>query len=248
MRSVLRWLLFPLGLALFLTAFVSQEGMVLSGQLQPTITPTFDFDRLAEPTLPIEPAQADLGAQDYWLNCMACHGDQGQGLTQEFRMLYPPEDQNCWTSGCHGTRPYENGFTLPTAVPVVVGAGDFNKFGNAAGLHAFLSQTMPWHKPGSLNEETYWRLTAFLLRENGFENSYTELGPDNAQFISLGGVGTVMPASPEAPISTLQPSNFSGTSGLGHLPTDQRENLLIVVTLGVLFALGAGIYFWRRKL
>ncbi|MGH2538884.1 MAG: hypothetical protein ACRDHL_15955, partial [Candidatus Promineifilaceae bacterium] len=71
------------------------------------------LDRLASPT-PAGHAQSDSGAQLYWLHCQPCHGDQGQGLTDEWRAQYPPEEQNCWQSGCHGPRPYEEGFSLPT--------------------------------------------------------------------------------------------------------------------------------------
>lgn len=132
---------------------------------QPTPSPV--SDRLAEPTLPPDPSQADEGAQLYWLYCMPCHGDRGQGLTAEFRALYPPEEQNCWQSGCHGDRPYENGWTLPRYVPPLIGPGRLARFETAAGLQAYLRAAMPWHAPGSLDDETYWKITAYLLRENG---------------------------------------------------------------------------------
>jgi len=47
---------------------------------RPTPTP----DRLAPPPTVASPAQADVGAQVYWLNCQPCHGDRGQGLTDEW--------------------------------------------------------------------------------------------------------------------------------------------------------------------
>src|SRR5688572_23546779 len=61
--------------------------------LTPAVTPT--IDRLAAPPTVENPNQADEGAQLYWLHCLPCHGDQGQGLTDEWRAQYPPEDQNC---------------------------------------------------------------------------------------------------------------------------------------------------------
>jgi hypothetical protein len=196
MRKGLRWLLFPLGAALLLATVAFQEGIALSSQAAQGQQATATFipsDRLAEPTQPANPSQADQGARDYWLYCMVCHGDFGQGLTDEFRMLYPPEEQYCWQSGCHGERPYENGFTLPTSIPPVIGPeAPLNKFADASVLHVFVSAAMPWHLPGSLEPEVYWRLTAFLLRENGYENPYEELGPENAAFIPLGGPGAAL--------------------------------------------------------
>jgi hypothetical protein len=124
-------------------------------------------DRLAEPTLPANPSLADIGAQDYWLHCMPCHGDKGQGLTDEFRQLYPPEDQNCWNSGCHGARPYEDGWTLPSHVPALVGPGALSNFTNDSSLYGFIRATMPWHDPTSLEDESYQRITAFLVRQSG---------------------------------------------------------------------------------
>jgi hypothetical protein len=123
-------------------------------------------DRLAEPTLPANPSPADLGAQAYWLNCMPCHGDKGQGLTEEFRELYPVEEQNCWDSGCHGARPYENGWTLPPRVPALVGPGALANFDDEAKLFGFIRATMPFSDPGSLDAETYQQLAAFLFRQN----------------------------------------------------------------------------------
>jgi cytochrome c len=145
---------------------------------QASATPT--PDRLAQPTLPPIPSQADFGAQVYWLSCLPCHGDKGQGLTEEFRQTYPPEDRNCWESGCHGERPYEGGFQLPRNVPALIGKGTIEKFSNAATLQAYIRAAMPYWKPGSLSEEDAWRVTAFLLRENGFWDGSMELNSQNA--------------------------------------------------------------------
>jgi mono/diheme cytochrome c family protein len=151
----------------------------------PTLSPTPTVDRLAEPTLPPNPSQADLGSQAFWLNCLPCHGDQGQGLTDEFRALYPEEDRYCWNSGCHGPHPYQNGWTLPTKVPRLIGEGALDDFETAANLHKFISSAMPYQAPGTLDEETYWQLTAFLLRQNQIGGWREPLGPENAAEVSL---------------------------------------------------------------
>jgi cytochrome c len=137
------------------------------------------MDRLAEPTLPASPSQADLGAQVYWLNCSPCHGDKAQGLTDEFRQQYPPEDQNCWTSHCHGKVTYEDGFTIPRVVPALVGPGTLAKFPTAANLYGFIHAAMPFQKPGSLSDDDYYKITAFLLRQNGLIDNRSEVNESN---------------------------------------------------------------------
>ena len=171
-KYLFRFLLFPLGVALLIAASLIQEGTALSTQLQSTPSVTLatlsPLERLAEPTLPAAPSQADYGAQTYWLLCLPCHGDRGQGLTDEFRETYPPEEQYCWERGCHGERPYEFGFTLPMKVPAVIGPDvSLYKFTNAATLNAYIMAAMPYWNPGSLTEEEGWLVTAFILRENG---------------------------------------------------------------------------------
>jgi len=180
-KILTRLLLFPLGLAFLTAGFLIQEGTALSVNPQTMPTP----DRLAQPTLPPEPSQADLGAQQYWLSCMPCHGDRGQGLTDEFRQTYPPEDRNCWESGCHGERPYDSGFTLPEHIPALIGPqATLGKFTTADGLHAYIKAAMPFWKPGSLTEEESWLVTAFLLRENGVRFS-GKLDESNAEQVQL---------------------------------------------------------------
>ena len=250
MRKILRWSLFPLGIALLLAAFASQEGSALTTDLQQA-TPTFiPSERLLQPTLPANPSQADEGAVDYWLNCMACHGDRGQGLTDEFRMLYPPEEQTCWQSGCHGTRPYKDGFTLPTAIPPVVGPNaPLHNFTDASVLYAFISITMPWHKPGSLEPEVYYRLTAYLLRENGYENPYEELGPNNASFIPISGDEAAI-GTEQIGQATTHPTQIAQDELIepdqGHLVETPGSLWLGVVVIGFLLIAGA-VVLMRRK-
>src|SRR5687768_18171720 len=64
----------PFGIALLIAGLFFDAGIADSVQMQGDVTPT--ADRLAEPTLPAAPSQADHGAQVYWLSCMPCHGDQ----------------------------------------------------------------------------------------------------------------------------------------------------------------------------
>lgn len=182
-KTFLKLVFLPFGIALLIAGLFFDPGIADSLEAQVDVTPT--VDRLAEPTLPAVPSQADHGAQVYWLSCMPCHGDQGQGLTDEFRATYPPEEEYCWESGCHGANPYESGFTLPKQIPAVIGQQTLAKFTDAAQLHAYIRAAMPFWKPGSLTEEESWRVTAFILQQNDLWNASTELSASNAADVKI---------------------------------------------------------------
>ena len=219
-QKLTRILLFPLGLALLVAVLHIQEGTALN--VSPQTTPMPTPDRLAEPTLPAAPSQADYGAQLYWLHCLPCHGDKGQGLTDEFRKTYPPEDNNCWARGCHGRNPYENGFTLPTSVPRLIGPIALMKFPTAASLRGFISGAMPFQDPGALTEDEYWQVTAFLLRENGI--------PFNGQLDASTADKVLLPSSQPTPTPTPLPA-----SALVGSSTSWTIFLLIFLLGGILF-------------
>ena len=147
-------------------------------------TPTPVVDRLAAPPMPAKPAQADDGAYVYYQVCMACHGDRGQGLTDEWRAVWE-EDANCWTSKCHGPQHPPNGFAFPKTSSPVIGPGALAGFDNAEDLHAYLVETMPWWNPGYLKPEEYWQLTAFLLRAHDALPKDVTLEPGIAAVFSL---------------------------------------------------------------
>jgi len=203
-KTILKLTLLPLGIALLLAGLFFDSGAADSARLQAEVTPT--PDRLAEPTLPASPSQTDLGAQVYWLSCMPCHGDRGQGLTDEFRAAYPPEEKNCWESGCHGANPYESGFTLPKKIPGVVGSDTLGKFSDAAQLNAYIRAAMPFWKPGSLTEDDAWRVTAFILRENDLWDDAAELNAANA-------AGVPIPRGTPIPVTAPQPAEGQERTG-----------------------------------
>ena len=135
----------------------------------PTIlpAPTATIDRLAEPQLPSNPTQLELGRHLYWLNCMPCHGDRGQGLTDEFRRLYV-EDANCWARGCHGGKVGDTGFPVPRNVPAIISSsGDLPPFPSAKALFEYLRSTHPPQNPGFMPDSDYWAITAYVLNQNG---------------------------------------------------------------------------------
>ena len=190
-RKARHLILISSGIALLFAGLFFQAGYVFAADAQATPVPT--TDRLAEPTLPASPSQADLGAQVYWLSCLPCHGDRGQGLTDEFRAAYPPEEQYCWERGCHGENPYESGFTIPMTIPGVVGPTALAKFASASQLNAYIRAAMPFWKPGSLSEEDAWKVTAYILRENGLWGGARELDETAAAGLLIGR-GTPVPS------------------------------------------------------
>lgn len=212
-KKLLNFILFSIGIALLFAGLFFDGGLAETERPQVEATPT--ADRLAEPTLPAAPSQADHGAQVYWLSCMPCHGDKGQGLTDEFRATYPPEEEYCWESGCHGANPYESGFTLPKKIPGVIGETTLAKFTDAAQLHAYIRATMPFWKPGSLTEEESWRVTAFILRQNDLWGASTELNASNAADVKIPRGAFLTPVVTPAPEDAREQSGILVWIGVG---------------------------------
>ncbi len=171
LRIVYRLRNTPYAILLFtaVSLFFFSASLTNAQTNEPAATPT--ADRLAAPPTVPAPTQADDGAQLYWLYCQPCHGDRGQGLTDapddDWRAQYPPEDQFCWNSGCHGARPYENGFTIPRKVPAVLGNDTLTRFATMEEVYTYISTNMPYQWPGALKEEEYLAITAFFAREHG---------------------------------------------------------------------------------
>jgi hypothetical protein len=67
----------------------------------------------------------------------------------------------------------------------VIGPGALQKFPTAANLRGFIFTAMPFWNPGSLTEEESWRVTAFLLRENGLWRGTVELDSSNAADLQI---------------------------------------------------------------
>ncbi len=132
----------------------------------PQPTPTFDIKRLDKPLVVSEiPNQLEAGSLKYWGVCMACHGDQGQGLTEEWKDAFGSEDRNCWQSGCHGADHPPQGFLIPKdkIIPSVAGQGSLARFRNAQELHDYILASMPWWDPGQLTDTEAWEVTAYIL-------------------------------------------------------------------------------------
>ncbi len=222
----------------------------------PGATPT--IDRLAAPPTVIPPTQADEGAQLYWLHCQPCHGDQGQGLTDEWRMEYPPEEQNCWTSGCHGNRPYDQNVILPTSVPPLIGpavdrimgtegAQVLTRFQTLEGVYSYMSVTMPYFFPGELSQEEYLAILAHLARENGVWDGATLTRANLTNYPTHPG-GAV--AAPEQTAGSAAPPAVEPVADQAQppAPTDDSRIGTMGIALAVLSALLiAGVWIWRKR-
>jgi mono/diheme cytochrome c family protein len=131
------------------------------------------------------PTQVELGHYNYYLSCMVCHGDRGQGLTDEWRGVLDPADQNCWQSKCHAPNHPPEGFQIPRNAPSVIGTGTLDTYQTATGLFEYIRAEMPWPFPGLFEDAEYWQLTAFLADANQIDFGQDDLGPDNAAKIIM---------------------------------------------------------------
>ena len=187
------YILVIIGILIFGGILISSVSVETSTALQQAtstftsqITPTFDSNRLAQPPTVVPPVQADNGAQVYWGMCMACHGDQGQGLTDEWRNSFPLEDRDCWQSGCHGSDAPKNSFEIPQAgIPALAGAGKLTRFSNSFELYRYIQQNMPFFRADSLTSEEAWSLTAYVLQLNGRQTDNFTLNEINGSAISI---------------------------------------------------------------
>ncbi len=163
------------------------------------ITPQPTPDRLAIPTPPENPTQAEMGNIVYYYHCMPCHGDVGQGLTDEWREVWVEDHRNCWARGCHGGRIEDEGFPLPRYIP---GVQDLSFFSTPEDLHDYLALTHPPQRPGALTEEEYWAVTAHLLVLTGQLPAEGHVGPgggstppaEPASLLGLAGAGIALAA------------------------------------------------------
>jgi hypothetical protein len=157
-------ILFFLLLACFgLSSFRVQTPIVRQSLTSPTPT----YDPFAEPPLPANPTELELGRNLYWHWCMPCHGDRGQGLTDEFRAYWVSDHQNCWARGCHNGHGDNMGFPIPTIVPGIVEENHLAQFTNLQEFADFLKATHPPQSPGALKDEEYHAIALFVFTMNG---------------------------------------------------------------------------------
>ena len=163
----------------------------LAADAEPTPSPNMGMgmmsphERLSRPLISKPPTQIELGHAEYWMSCMVCHGDRGQGLTPEWRSVLDPADQNCWQSRCHAANHPPEGFQIPRESPLVMGTGALAGYRTATELYEYLRVEMPWSFPGLFSDEKYWELAAYLAETNNIELPHEPLGPDNGEDVLL---------------------------------------------------------------
>ena len=196
--------------------------------------------------LPEDASQLEYGTEVYRLVCKACHGDKGQGLTDDWRAQWAPEDQNCWQSKCHALNHPPDGFYMPQ-VPTVLGQ-PIRNFGNALNLYSFIHNYMPWHNRGSMTEKDSWSATAYILKINGI-NPVPELNAETAANIDLSVIDpnlgpTPVPASQEAqaapllentPVPTLGQENQSAEMNTPGWILPVTLLIVIIIVIAILF-------------
>lgn len=116
--------------------------------------------------------QTKRGETLYAEHCSVCHGKSARGLS-EARLAFPEDHRRC--ESCH--RPSNppqmdllamhsrNAFSIGEA-PALVGKDALAHFPNEEVLRSYISATMPRPFPGSLSEQDYRDLSAFLLELN----------------------------------------------------------------------------------
>jgi len=190
-------------------------------------------ERLIAPQLPDNPTQLDCGAYQFAQVCMACHGDKGQGLTEEWRTAWGTEEMDCWQSGCHGKNHPPEGFEFPTYAPRLIGDGALGRFETAADLHNYIGTKMPWHAPGTLDEKTYWQLVTFLAASNGIEVT-DYLTPENAPTVRM------------RPLPEPQPVASITDTAPDETPLFPFSVFYVALGTVLMSGIGLGIYAVRR--
>jgi mono/diheme cytochrome c family protein len=225
--------LIGLGLVCFPGAAVeSQQGGPTSPAPAPTSMSSGSWILL--PPMSPSATQADVGKEIYRLVCSACHAADGKGLTAAWLATWAPQDQNCWQSKCHAPNHPPDGFDLPRYVPPVVGPLFASRYRTALDVYQFIRQTMPYQAPGSLQDNEYWELTAFLARMNGVDPGQVPLDRGRAAEFLLqpepGGETAVIAtetvtASPVTPVESQPasptPARLSSATQLPSTPEAQ---------------------------
>jgi hypothetical protein len=193
------------------------------GQGQPSPTPA--YNPLKEPVIPEHPSDYELGRNYYWHYCMPCHGDKGQGLTDEWRAVWVPDHQDCWGRGCHSGKRVDDSFPIPTAVPPIVSSARLARFTSRETLYEYLKSTHPPQKPGCLTDEEYRAIAVFLFSEN----DRPAVEPTLPVTVTLQATFTHLPET--VPGQTLSP----------------QPGAVVYVGLGIIVLLLVVRWAWRRR-
>lgn len=199
--------------------------------------------------LPPDATQMEYGAEVYRLVCKACHGDRGQGLTNDWRAQWNPKDQNCWQSKCHALNHPPDGFYIPM-VPAVVGTRTLQRFKTALDMYNYIQTTMPWHDPGSLIEKDAWSATAYILKINGIVPE-SDLNHETAAKLDLGLAVSASYAPSPPPLPTATPSPPPLPTAVGKQSAEalapQQIFTFILLALAIAVVVLIAARFYKRS-
>ncbi len=77
-------------------------------------------------------------------------------------------------------------------------------------MYDYITRTMPWQDPGSLNEDVAWAVTAHVISLNGYD-SIPELNAENAVSFRLQPEVTSTSELPAATNTIVKPTETSAT-------------------------------------
>lgn len=150
-------------LTFLLTGLMSVYFLPVQAQ---SATPPPTYDPFIETPLPPNPTELELGQNLYWHWCMPCHGEHGQGLTDEFRSKWESDHQNCWDRGCHAGHEGDMGFPIPTVVPAIVEPMQLAQFSSLQSLTEYFHATHPPQRPGILEINEYHAIAVYVFSMN----------------------------------------------------------------------------------
>lgn len=148
------------------------------------VTPSFADSVPVARTTGFDPPQFTLGRKTYTQWCATCHGDRGQGLA-EWRLTWDPDHQTCSKSNCHGRKHPEDGFEMLKLAPPLIGLNSLGAFTTAEQLFLYIRAMMPYQAPGSLSDNEYWAVTAYLADQHYANAGRQVLGKKNALAVRL---------------------------------------------------------------
>jgi mono/diheme cytochrome c family protein len=118
---------------------------------------------------------AEQGAKIFAVNCAVCHGATGLGL-DEAKAAFPADHRQCHRCHKPGNPPVMSLVQIEARQhdlfpigepPALRGEGALAAIIEPSELREYLRAAMPRYRPGSLSDEEYAALTAFLLHLNG---------------------------------------------------------------------------------
>ncbi|MGC9334841.1 MAG: hypothetical protein ACP5JJ_11870 [Anaerolineae bacterium] len=206
-------------------------------------------ERLEYPPMSDPPTQMERGHAEYWMSCMVCHGDRGQGLTEEWRSVLDPADMNCWQSKCHAPNHPPEGFQIPRTSPLVIGPGALTGYRTAEDLFEYLRADMPWPFPGLFYDWQYWQITAYLLDANGIDQGAQSIEPDEPEACDCEGEADCECERRKDPLGPHNAAEILIIPDLvqTHRTDFETEQIAAVVIVG-LFVCAAVVYWLIRAL